>query len=91
MEYSFWFGTMILGRSIVYIEGSHVKIQKDFEVLNLKKSKMEYIFLLLLLEVNNYEMIKKKALPWDFQQCGMCDQQSLRSACAYAQSDQRLC
>ena len=25
------------------------------------------------------------------QQCGMCDQQSLRSACAYAQSDQNLC
>ena len=23
--------------------------------------------------------------------CGMCDQQSLRSACAYAQSDQSLC
>ena len=28
---------------------------------------------------------------WDFQQCGICDQQSLRSACAYAQSDQSLC
>ena len=28
---------------------------------------------------------------WDFQQCGMCNQQSLRSACAYAQSDQSLC
>ena len=28
---------------------------------------------------------------WDFQQCGMCDQQSLRPACAYAQSDQSLC
>ena len=28
---------------------------------------------------------------WDFQQCSMCDQQSLRSACAYAQSDQSLC
>ena len=28
---------------------------------------------------------------WDFQQCGMCDHQSLRSACAYAQSDQSLC
>ena len=28
---------------------------------------------------------------WDFQQYGMCDQQSLRSACAYAQSDQNLC
>ena len=26
-----------------------------------------------------------------FQQCGMCDQQSLRSACANAQSDQSLC
>ena len=26
-----------------------------------------------------------------FQQSGMCDQQSLRSACAYAQSDQSLC
>ena len=27
----------------------------------------------------------------DFQLCGICDQQSLRSACAYAQSDQSLC
>ena len=27
----------------------------------------------------------------DFQQCGMCDNQSLRSASAYAQSDQSLC
>ena len=27
----------------------------------------------------------------DFQQCGMCDQQRLRSACTYAQSDQSLC
>ena len=27
----------------------------------------------------------------DFQQCGMCDQQSLRSARAYTQSDQSLC
>ena len=26
-----------------------------------------------------------------FQLCGMCAQQSLRSACAYAQSDQSLC
>ena len=26
-----------------------------------------------------------------FQLCGMCDQQSLRSACALAQSDQSLC
>ena len=31
------------------------------------------------------------AVTWDFQHCGICDQQSLRSACAYAQSDQSLC
>ena len=31
------------------------------------------------------------ASAWDFQQFGMCDQQSLRPACAYAQSDQSLC
>ena len=27
----------------------------------------------------------------DFQQFGMCDQQSLRSSCTYAQTDQSLC
>ena len=31
------------------------------------------------------------SIAWDFQQCGMYDQQSLCSACAYAQSDQSLC
>ena len=31
------------------------------------------------------------AVTWDFQQCGMCDQQTLRPACAYAQSDQNFC
>ena len=31
------------------------------------------------------------AVTGDFQQCGMSDQQSLRSACAYAQSDQSFC
>ena len=33
----------------------------------------------------------KWASAWDFQQCGMCDQQRLRSAWAYAQSNQSLC
>ena len=33
----------------------------------------------------------KWAMTWDFQQCGICDQQRLRPACAYAQSDQSLC
>ena len=27
----------------------------------------------------------------DFQQCGICDQQRLRPACTYTQSDQSLC
>ena len=31
------------------------------------------------------------AATWDFKRCGMCDQQRLRPACAYAQSDQSLC
>ena len=31
------------------------------------------------------------ASAWYFQQCGMCDQQSLWSACACAQTDQSLC
>ena len=31
------------------------------------------------------------AATWDFQQCGMCDQQGLRLACTYTQSDQSLC
>ena len=34
-----------------------------------------------------YEM----SLDIDVQQCGMCDQEMLRSACAYAQSVQSLC
>ena len=36
-------------------------------------------------------MINIRAVAWDFQQCGICDQQSLRSACTYVQSDLRLC
>ena len=37
----------------------------------------------------NFQIIWASA--WDFQQCGMCDQQRLRPACAYVQSDQSLC
>ena len=31
------------------------------------------------------------AVAWDFKQCGMCNQQNLRPACAYAQPDQSIC
>ena len=36
-----------------------------------------------------YYILSQCKQTWDFQQCGLCDQQSLRSACSYAQSDQR--
>ena len=35
--------------------------------------------------------VNKWAMTWDFQQCGMCDQQMLKPACAYAKTDQSLC
>ena len=51
----------------------------------------------LLIE-HHLEILSLKWLPrlvlattWDFQQWGMCVQQSLRSACAYRQSDQSFC
>ena len=41
---------------------------------------------------NDFETIGLKlAATWDFQQIGMFDQQRLRPACPYAQSDQSLC
>ena len=50
----------------------------------------------LLSQLTHLFISKKKfrhiwASACDFQQCGICDLQSLRSACAYAQSDLRLC
>ena len=45
-----------------------------------------------LWELNNNWIVTtaKWAATWDFQQCGMCDQQRLRPASANAQSDQSL-
>ena len=43
----------------------------------------------ITLDIWEYQDIRVVA--WDFQQCGMCDQQSFRSACAYAQYDQSFC
>ena len=41
--------------------------------------------------VRNHMSRIKWAMTCDFQHLGMCDQLSLRYACAYAQSDQSLC
>ena len=46
---------------------------------------------LLVLTYTYCLQYNNRASALDFEQCGMCDQQSLRSACAYAQSDQSLC
>ena len=50
-----------------------------------------FIKLFLLNGISHPVLFNKWAATWDFQQCGMCDQQSLRSACAYTQSDQSHC
>ena len=39
----------------------------------------------------NHSQIMHMSRGMGFQQCNMCNQQNLRSACAYAQSDQSLC
>ena len=48
---------------------------------------LENIANMYCINLSQYEM----SATLDFQQCGMCDQQRLRPACAYAQSDQRPC
>ena len=41
--------------------------------------------------LKRYKIHVTWAATWDFQPCGMCNQQRLRSACTYVQSDQSLC
>ena len=52
--------------------------------------RMRVNFFMLFLGLIFFE-INIWAATWDFQQCSMWDQQSLRSACAYAHSDHSLC
>ena len=44
-----------------------------------------------ILNLHNGDSLNIWASAWDFQQCDMSDQQRLRPACAYAQSDQSIC
>ena len=64
------------------------RLQHDTHAISLN---FEYPRSLALFRLSNYKLNHNWAATWNFQQCGMCDQQSLRSACAYAQSDQSLC
>ena len=54
---------------------------------NMMNNILEHKIFIILLPIN----LNMWAATCDFQQCGMCDQQRLRPACAYAQSDQSLC
>ena len=53
-----------------------------------QKKKVKFWFGKTMVKIH---MKHKWAATWDFQQCDICDQQSLRSAWAYAQSDPSLC
>ena len=57
--------------------------------VNKYRSKTKSVSSSVFSEVGKQNTIR--AMTWDFQQCGKCDQQRLRPACAYAQSDQSLC
>ena len=51
------------------------------------------VFIIVLILFRCCQILKingKWVATWDFQQCGMCDQQRLRTTCAYAQSDKPL-
>ena len=37
------------------------------------------------------ELVSLMSRDMRFQQCGMCDKQILKAACAYTQSDQSFC
>ena len=50
----------------------------------------EWLHLSSLLQMNYDYLNDIWVATLDFQQCGMCDQQILRSACAYAQVGQSL-
>ena len=58
---------------------------------SLHNRNVQDLFLVGQLFVYHHICNKICAVTCDFQRCGMCDQQSLRSACAYAQSDQSIC
>ena len=51
----------------------------------------EYFSHLTRFIIHGQIFIDIRASACDFKQCGMWDQQSLRSACAHKQSDQSLC
>ena len=51
------------------------------------------VFVFKVTNVNHatVQVVSHLSPTFDFQRCGMRDLQSLRLACAYAQSDQSLC
>ena len=63
----------------------------SLEILNSVKILKNFIHAVIWIWFHGPSQFCKWTATLDFQQNGMCDQQILRSACAYVQSDQRLC
>ena len=74
-----------------HVVGTQKNHLNEMVLLSTQNMFNTHIFMLKTLLIWAYTVIFYWATTWDFQQCGMCDQQSLRSACTYAQSDQSLC
>ena len=64
-----------------YQEDKLSKAASSLSLFPIKIAKLEW----------THKIYNKWAATWDFQHCGMYDQQGIRQACAYAQSDQNLC
>ena len=85
---------------IPFITGSHLMQNRRVVCVSEEEYTYSNIYiyccLVIISREGQYYIIgtisqSRRAATWDFQQCCMCNQQSLRSACAYAQSDQNLC
>ena len=85
---------LFLNCNLYFIASSLMKIQNTSTTLGARewfKPASHYFVMLSRYIIYVLWTLHIWALTWNFQQCGMCDKQSLKSECAYAQSDQSLC
>ena len=74
-----------------FLEGMLTKRESDLVIIEIRKFST---FRKILRDLKRNRLVVLQdiwAMTWDFQQCGVCDQQRLRPACAYVQSDQSIC
>ena len=78
-----------VGRSSIFREGKQCLHVSNSPEISLITFILLFYFIIMFLSLFN-RSLSRLIMFWLFQ-CGMCDQQSHRSACAYAQSGQSLC